>query len=295
MIDWVLLLPLGSSLGYAVAALFIKRAVDAGMGPWRMCFWSNFALWLVFLPTLHWWEPGWRLDPWWPPFLAGCLFFCGQMLTMLSLTRGDVSIATPVLGTKVILVAVCLVVFAGEALGWRIWTAAGLSLAGIWLLQGGGAHADRARTLRTVLLAASSALAFSIADVLVQMWTRPIGFGLFVLVSSSVNLALSFALWPLFSAAPWSFPPRAARFVFAGSGLIALQAFALFVAIGMHGRAAEANILYSARGMWSVALVWAVGHWFGNTERADAGAGRMGRRLAGAALIFSGIVLTLVG
>lgn len=289
---WVYLLAMGSSLGYPVAALLLKRAVDAGVGPWRTCFLSNLALWVVFLPAVLWWEPGWSWDPWWPPVVTGFLFFGGQLLTVLSVTRGDVSVATPVLGTKVVLVALLLVATGVERVDGRVWVASGLTLAGIWLLQGGGVPQGRARVLRTVGLAFASAACFSLADVIVQRWSNPIGFGLFVLISSLVTLGLSFFLWPLFTAPPWRLPRGAAGPMWAGAAVLGLQAISLFIAIGVFEKAAEANVIYSARGMWSVALVWAVGHWFGNDER-HAGRGVMLRRLAGSALIVLAIVLVV--
>lgn len=287
---WVYLLPLGSSLGYAVAALFLKKAVDAGVGPWRACFLSNLALALAFMPSALGWQPGWALDPWWPPVVAGCLFFAGQLLTMLAMTRGDVSVATPVLGSKVVWVAIFLVVTGTAEVDGRVWVAAGLTLVGIWLLQGGGLPHDRGRVWRTVLFALASALAFSLADVVVQRWANRIGFGLFVLVSSGVTLGLSFLLWPMFAAPPWRLPRGGGGAMGWGGAILAVQAVSLFVAIGIYEIAAEANVIYSARGMWSVLLVWVVGHWFGNDER-RAGRSVMGRRLGGSVLIVAAIVL----
>jgi len=290
---WVYLLPLFSSVGYAVAALCIKRAVELGLGPWRMAFLSNLAVWMVFMTGLFWYEPTWKLDPWWPPVLAGMLFFIGQALTMLSLVRGDVSVATPVLGSKVILVALFVVLFTDQELGWRIWVASGLTVAGIVLLQWGGLPHDRRRVIHTILYAGASAVAFSLADVIIQQWTRVIGFGLFVAVSTSVNLLASFALIPLFRAPLWNLPKGSLRFVLLGVLVLALQAYSLFIAMGLFGKVVEANIIYSSRGIWSVVLVWYVGHWFGNIER-DSGGGVIIRRLAGSALILSGIVLAVV-
>ena len=290
---WIYLLPLGSSLGYAVGALCLKRAVDSGMGPWRMTFLSNLALWVVFVPALFWAEPLARLDPWWPPVLSGLLFFLGQVLTMLALVRGDVSVTTPVLGSKVVLVALFLVLFAGEHLGWRIWSAAFLTLAGIVFLQGGGLPHDRGRVVKTILFAGSSAMAFSLGDILIKKWTPVIGFGYFMSITSTVTFLASFILVPLFRAPLWKIAPDAVRYVWLGVGIIALQALSLFVAIGVFGKAAEANIIYSARGIWSVVLVWYVGHWFGNTEKTSGGR-IMLRRLAGSALILSGIVLAVM-
>jgi hypothetical protein len=51
--------------------------------------------------------------------------------------------------------------------------------------------------------------------------------------------------------------------------------------------------VYSARGLFSVVLVWAVGHWFSNDEQHLA-PGVLRMRFAGAALMVAAIVLVLV-
>ena len=50
----------------------------------------------------------------------------------------------------------------------------------------------------------------------------------------------------------------------------------------MRGEATAVNVVYSARGLWSVIAVWTLGHLFGNDERGH-GAGVMRARLLGAA------------
>jgi hypothetical protein len=60
-------------------------------------------------------------------------------------------------------------------------------------------------------------------------------------------------------------------------------------AIGTFGHATVVNIVYSSRGMWSVVLVWLVGHWFQNTERAEQGHTIMATRFAGSGLILAAI------
>jgi hypothetical protein len=50
--------------------------------------------------------------------------------------------------------------------------------------------------------------------------------------------------------------------------------------------------IYSARGVWSVAVVWLIGHWFGNAE-AQLGGNVFRWRPAGAALMTSAIVLVV--
>ena len=60
--------------------------------------------------------------------------------------------------------------------------------------------------------------------------------------------------------------------------------------VGLFGDATAMNVVYSARGVWSVAAVWLIGHWFANTE-AELGGNVFRYRLGGAALMTAAIVL----
>src|SRR5512140_707305 len=96
-----LLLPLACALIYVIAALAVKRASAFGVGVWRTSFLSNWAIALIFLPV--WFGTGGQLHPlghYWRPAVTALLFFGGQAFTYLALARGDVSVATPVMGTK---------------------------------------------------------------------------------------------------------------------------------------------------------------------------------------------------
>src|SRR5688572_25946688 len=96
-----LLLPLASSVVYVAAALSLKRASEHGAGVWRSTFVMNLAVALCFAVLLLDGRAGPGPRPWWQPVMIGLLFMGGQALTMIALSRGDVSVATPVMGTKV--------------------------------------------------------------------------------------------------------------------------------------------------------------------------------------------------
>src|SRR5262245_19342696 len=92
------LFPLLSALIYVVGVLLLKRATELGVSVWRMTCVCNlvtaasFAL-LALLPggTVS-------LEQLWQPAIVGALFVVGQILSLLALRIGDVSVATPVLG-----------------------------------------------------------------------------------------------------------------------------------------------------------------------------------------------------
>src|SRR5688572_4434638 len=100
-----LIAPLVSAFLYAFAAMALKRATEKGGGPWRIGFVTNLVQALIFAPV---WLLGGGPFSWQNlghAVITGTLFFVGQIFTFLALSRGDVSVVTPVLGTKVILVA----------------------------------------------------------------------------------------------------------------------------------------------------------------------------------------------
>src|SRR4029450_8930739 len=96
-----LIFPLSSALLYVIGALLLRRAADFGVGFWRTAFVANticsiaFTSLLFFGGTFH---PGLL----WQPAIVAGLFMLGSILNFSSLDRGDVSLATPVLGIKIV-------------------------------------------------------------------------------------------------------------------------------------------------------------------------------------------------
>ncbi|MEM6821216.1 MAG: EamA family transporter, partial [Verrucomicrobiota bacterium] len=177
---WYLVLPMFSAFFYAISALSQKRAIDAGVGPWRMSTLTIWSMGLVFMPFIFF-EDSWAPpDPFWKVLLCGILFPVGQVLTVISITKGDVSVATPVLGSKVVLVVLILSIFTDEVVSSYIWIAAVLTTLGVLLLQW-DPRAEKRKTLGfTVLLSLGSAVCFACADVLVQQGSLDSGFYRFI-------------------------------------------------------------------------------------------------------------------
>ena len=160
-------LPLFSAIVYVVAALLLKRASDLGADIWRSTRIINYTQALMAVPF---WLLGGTIPEfslWWQPVVAGALFFAGQVFTLLALTTGDVSVATPVLGLKIVLVALLSVVLIGDPIGARLWTAAALSSVAIALLNLSPGHSHR-RVARTIVLAALGAAAYALS----MCWSR---------------------------------------------------------------------------------------------------------------------------
>jgi drug/metabolite transporter (DMT)-like permease len=287
-----LLLPLVAAVIYVVAALLIKRASDLGADVWRTTRLINYTSVLVAAPV---WLMGGTIPPsnvWWHPPAAAVLFFAGQVFTLLALNSGDVSIATPVLGLKILLVALLAVMLTGDPIGARLWTAAALSTTAVVLLNIDRGH-PHARVGRTIVLAALGAASYASFDVLVQKWSPAWGTGRFIPLAMAFGAAYSPPL-RVFDSARAVLPFGIYRtWLIAGAVCFAVQGLMFMSAISIYRQATSANVLYSSRGLWSVVGVWAVGHWFTNREQ-HLGARVLAWRLFGAILLMAAIVMVLL-
>jgi drug/metabolite transporter (DMT)-like permease len=288
---WHLLFPLLSSLLYVGGALFVKRCAELGVGVWRTAFASNLTSALLFMPLWTLRGPG---QPWselWQPAIVALLLVVGQILGFVALSRGDVSVATPVLGVKTILVALFTTALLPQGVPLRLWLGAGLSALAVSLLHGGGgAHRRAALSAVTAVLAA---ICFALFDVLVQRFSPQWGVGRFLPIMNAMAAALSFGMVPLFHAPLRAVPRAAWPAVLGAAGFIAVQGLILITTVAWFGDATAVNIVYSSRGLWSVVAVWLIGHWFSSQEQ-HLGRRVLGWRLAGAALMTIAIVLALV-
>jgi drug/metabolite transporter (DMT)-like permease len=223
---------------------------------------------------------------WWQPPLAAVLFFGGQIFTLLALNTGDVSVATPVLGLKILLVALLATVLIGDPISSRLWTAAALSSVAIALLNLSPAH-PHSRVGRTILLAGLGAASYACFDVLVQKWSSGWGTGRFLPVAMSCAVLYSLALPNRRDARPYT------PLLLAGASCFAIQGLMFITSISIWRQATSANVLYSSRGLWSVVAVWAIGHWFENREQ-HLGARVLVWRFVGAILLMAAIVMVLL-
>ncbi len=295
-------MPLASGLGYVVAVLLVKRASAHGVGLWRTAFVSNMAMGLCFAPL--WGLGGAEIEAGrlWQPAVCAGLFFAGQVFTFAALA-GEVSLATPVLGLKIIFVAGASSLLLAEAVRPAWWIAAALATAAVALLQatprgapgtaGGGGRGTGQAAGRTVVMAGLAALAFAVCDVLVQRFTSSWGAGRFLPLTFGTVAVFSLGLIPVFHAPLRTIPAAAWRWLAPGAVLLALQAVSMAYTLGTHGRATAANILYSTRGLWSVLAIGLLGAWIGTAGEQKLPGAVFRRRLIGSGLMLAAVVLVL--
>lgn len=285
-----LLLPLLASLLFVAGLILIKRAGAAGAGPVTTLFFANEFSAVAFMALWFFGGPG---QPWtliWQPCVIAVLFMLGLMFTFLAVERGDVSVATPVFGVKVVLVALLLSVLGKQQLPIMVWYAATLASLGIALIQWTGRHHPR-RIVFTVIFAVSAATTFATFDVLVQDWSPAWGAGVFLPLVYAIVGLLSLAMTPWVE---WSKLRQRSirRTLIPGATLFALQSVCIVMTVAVFGDAARVNVVYALRGMWGVGLAWLVARIWGGAE-AELGRSVMMTRFAGSLLLTSAVVLAI--
>jgi drug/metabolite transporter (DMT)-like permease len=294
--SWPLPAVFGSAIVYTIAALCAKRALAARATVWQVNFAANMAMALLYLPLWAGADLAKVMAQGYKPLLASVTFFVGQLFTFAALRKGDVSVATPLLGAKVLFVALLNSVVFGETVPMKWWVAAFVCTAGIFLVTGiQKKHAAWSRHSRiTAAYSLIAAIAYALTDILLQHWSAETGVINFVAVMFTVTGILTCALYiPAAGLPALIFPPPAARTIlFGGSVLLALQNFVVTMAIRFSGDATAVNVVYSSRCVLSVVLAWATARWLGSRE-ATLPRSVLLLRLAGALLLAAAILMVL--
>lgn len=285
--------PLLSAILFALGALLMKGSARWPVDVWRTTFVSNLTTAAMFGPLLV--LEG-RIPSWgdlWQPLTVGALFVVGQVTALVALTKGEVSVATPVLGLKIVMVAAFSRLLIGRSLPSQIWTASLLATLGVVLLNITPRRSARGSITLSVGCALVAAAAFGLFDVCVQMWSPNWGLGTFLPLAFAGSALLSLAFVPLFSEPLVRIPRPAWPWLGGGCLLIAVQSFAIVCTVAQWGNATVVNIVYSTRGLWGVVLVWLIGPMLGVH---DATLTRLALtcRLFGAALLMLAVLLLLV-
>ncbi len=291
-----LLLPCGAAVLYSLGSIFMKRSLVEGARTFQTFHVTNLMVGLVFSPLILLQKGEIAWNELHHPLLAASAFFLGNWFTFIAIQRGDVSLVTPLMGTKVVFVAIFVLLLTGAAPSSLLWVAAILTAAGIFLMGlkdflKGGYH-----PLQTIFFALLSSATFGLSDVFVRKWAPSFGPMAFLTISSLVVAAFSLMVLP-FQKRKTGLPvlpekgPR--KWLLLGSFLIAFQAVMIGLSLAFFADPTGINVVYSSRGMWAIVLVVLLGPWLGNWERRTARAALVWR-FTGAMLLMIAIVLAVL-
>ncbi len=278
---------------YPLGSIFLKRAMELGSGPMRTMVVGNLVMGACFvlLSFRASGPPDWSQLGW--PLLTGCAFFLGQVLTIAAIRSGDVSVQAPLMGTKVVFVAIYSFFLKPDEVPPLLWLASGLTAVAVFLIGGASPKALRSAG-KTIRYALASCAFFGLSDTLMGYRSSAFGADWFLVFVALTFSGLSLCLLPFCRGPLREIPKPAWKGLLLGGLAIGGQALILNLALTGFGHATAINVVYSSRGLWGVLLVWFVGSLLGNFERRDTGPAIMRRRFLGSLLLCAAIALVFL-
>jgi len=292
-----LALPLLASLLYAVGSWGLKLGLRRGARPGIVTALSNLSMAGWSAPLIFFFPGQPNASGFWGAILAGTALFLGRTCAIRALSHGDLSHATPVLGTKTVFVAVLTSFFLDDPITPGLMAGAVLTSLAVTLLSitptplaksWWPGKFDRATTLWALL----AAFFFALTDIVVQKFARLLGVGWFQpLMFSTLALLtplLFFPKLPRLSSLHTLLPAPSRPSTIAGSAVIGFQTSLVILVIGIFGHATATNVVYAARGLWAVLLEGAAGGGAAANDRRI-----LILRLTGAALLLAAVALAV--
>lgn len=277
--------------------MLVKQAINRGASPWTGTFFGNLWLALAWGSVAAVRGEVIPVDVWWQAGIIGLLFVLGQMFTYLAYQFGDVSVATPVFGVKVLMVAALTATLSQTAVPFIIWIAGTMASAGVILIQWapGISTTARHRQLITIALALTAAFSLSLFDVSLQKWARGWDSYSFLPVMFGAAGLLSLVFLPKVDSPRQLTEKKAIWWMLVGTLLMATQATGMCFTLAEFAELEDApriNIVYALRGLWGVILAWLLATKL-NTSEATVGRPVMIRRLFGAVLLTGAVLLAV--
>jgi drug/metabolite transporter (DMT)-like permease len=199
---------------------------------------------------------------------------------------------TPIMGTKVVFVALGVVILTGDSPSLPLWIAAILTAAGI-LLMGVADMKEGQHLVFTILITLASAAMFGLCDVLVATWSPEFGAPTFLAIGSLGVSLFSFVMWLLQKRPSLQLPRTGRSWAWWGAFLVGLQAIGMGVGLSFFDDATGINVVYASRGLWVIVLVVLFGAFLGNSEHHDKGRDFLWR-VAGTVILTIAIVIAVV-
>ncbi len=251
----------------------------------RSFAYGNWILAAMFLPLLVWTAPQTDWSNGWQPLLLGAIFLLGNLLTFIALRWGEVSLVGPILGGKVVFVALWSWGFGITSDEGPDWIAVSATAIAVFCLGITDVRKKGSIPLTTILTLASANF-FALCDVLIQLWAKDFGPVAFSSTMFLVVGLLSFAFVGLRRNPDKPTPKPALKWMIAGGVATGVQAMLITLTIGFMGKATEINVLYATRGLWAMILVVMIGPMIGLKPEGSRMKYGWALRITGAILLF---------
>lgn len=247
------------SLSYVFSRLYVLRRDQAVMRLLILGHVLMAVMSLILLPLLPLAQmPNWRIYAW-PLVSTAGFYLLGQLAMFQMLRQAEASRASPLLGLKILILAMIYSVFLHSPLGLMHWLAVGLSVAAAFLLRASGKRVP-SRAIAWLLVAC---VGYSLSDMNIFRLVQALRTSLGVFEANVVGVCLTYLVCGVvaLAALAWSPPGQRGDWHYALPWALSwfaamLLLFACFDSIGV----VFGNIVQASRGLISIMMGAGLAH-----------------------------------
>ncbi len=278
---------------YCVSVIFVKFASrNRGLSGISILVMTNLLSASVFIPQIFF-EPQFpELSIIWQPIIASAFCAVGNIATFICAEKGEISLMTPIMGIKILIVIMLARLFLDVDLPHTLTISGAICCLAIFIMGYSKNSLKSKKLILTLVLAITACASYAACDILMQKYAHNF--------TKGAMLSLSTIMIPI-SIIP--FIPRFLREVRLASkttisigilsaAFMVTEMYMMFLSITGEVGAALCNILYNTRGLIAVVFVYFLGKQFENLhELSNTSAVQ---RTIGAVMILAAVVIVLM-
>lgn len=251
--------PLIAAALYSVSVILVKEYSSFGkMSGVGALILNNAIMCAVFAPALFL-GGNVNLHKLWEPVLIGVFWGLANIATFICAQKGEVSLMTPIMGVKVLIVFVFAHFLIGAVLTTPMYIAGFACCFAVFLMGFDKSSLKSKKFAITLFLALAACTSYAMADVLIQTFSSDFSPWHMLAISSVSVLVSSFPFLHKFAAEVRNADKKSLSLCALAALIMAVESLFIFYAIREGVGAALCNILYNMRGVISVVLVFILG------------------------------------
>jgi len=287
------ILALLCALSSSVGNIYAKRSVKEGATSIQVALFSNMFTPILFIPALIITKATFNWGEIIYPVIMGVSLYLGMILSYLALRLGDVSIQTPILGSKIIFITLFTVLLGLDKLKLTTLIAAALTFIAILMIGYVKGEGRKGNAMLSVLVGLASVILFVVTDIIIQEKSYVFGKLSFVFVGTVITATLLLCTAYIQKSGFRAIKKKTVKWLSLTAFFNCTQSALIAYSLSFFGHAAEFNIIQATRGFWVVALVWLFGGFFGVNE-SNTGGFVMLRRMVGALIMLFSVLLIML-
>lgn len=286
-------LPFFAAAFYCISVAFIKLSSSSGkFSASSVLVINNIISGLVFIPQLFWGEPvkDWGLV--WQPLLAGAFCALGNIATFLCAQKGELSLMTPIMGVKILIVLLLSHIFLSSALSASFWVSGIVCCVAVFIMGYSHKTFESNRLKITIFLALCACSSYAACDICIQKYAPNFTVPQMLALCTIMMPVSIIPYIPKFFKQIRVAGMRCISFGVLAGIFMVFECYLMFLSIVGSVGAALCNILYNTRGIMAVIMVLILGRYFGELkELSQASAMRRG---LGALMILVAVFIVLM-